>query len=205
MEGPLEGIDSLLNEIDHQRTPDACIPVFYKRVVPDLELTEKTGKQQFKELDWIDIVIPGNEREKVSVAVLQEHKDRFAKQWARYEAGEESRPEGFPVMEWPQISRAMAKTLEADKVFTVEQLSQLPDQNLMELGPGYLELKYRAVKWLEFMNESVTINQLADQLRQRDERIAILEQKVEDLGRETEHRAPAAAKVKPPTAKAKAK
>lgn len=178
---------------------DPCIPNFHIQVVEDVEQTRKQGKPVFREEEFVEVIIPGNDRERPCFKVTQEHKDRWPEQYKRFSQHEEQHvAEGFYIEEWPQITRSLAATLKHHHILTVEQLAGLPDSNLMNMGPGMLDLKFKAQKFVEMMKDEAVIQKMGDELKQRDQRIELLEKKLEEL---SQHIQDAESTKKPPVAR----
>lgn len=88
---------------------------------------------------------------------------------------------GMPVSEWPSIAREQAEHLRMHKVFTVEQLSELPDSALANLGPGYRDLQDLAKRWLQQSKETGSKAVMARELDNMSEDLAKTRKDNEDL------------------------
>lgn len=183
---------------------DTCIPNFHYQVIQNVERTAKEGQPVFEEVEMVEIIIPGNDRERPCFRVTQEYKDRWPEQYKRFkEKLEKKMEDGYYLEEWPQITRSLAATLKHHHITTVEQLAQIPDSNLMNIGPGMLDLKYKAQKFVETMKDDVAVQKMAEELKQRDKKIELLESKLEELGSKLDDYVDSepAKKSKPPTAR----
>lgn len=183
---------------------DTCIPNFHYQVVQDEQKTAKEGKPVFEEIEMVEIIIPGNDRERPCFRVTQEYIDRWPEPYRRFkEKLEKKMEDGYYLEEWPQITRSMAATLKHHHISTVEQLAKIPDANLMNIGPGILDLKYKAQKFVETMADEAVVQKMAEELKQRDKKIELLEGKLAELGAKLEDYvdSEAAKKSKPPTAR----
>lgn len=182
---------------------DSCIPNFHYQEIHNEERSEKEGKTVFEAVEFVEIIIPGNARERPIFKVTDEYRERWPKQYERFLKKQEQRlDEGLPLEEWSQITRTMAAGLKHDKVFTVEQLAGLPDANLMTMGPGMLDLKYKAQKYLEAQTGEAAINKIINENLEKDKRIETLESKVDELTERLDDLS-TDKKSKPPVAKAK--
>lgn len=116
--------------------PDAALVVrFYGRAVHQPFETAKQGRPIFVDVDYIMIHTPGNQLNIVDTPVTNEHRRRFAQQWAHYQSGKGSGVEfGTPVNQWPFLSAAQAEEFRALKFFTVEQLANASDLQLQSIG-----------------------------------------------------------------------
>lgn len=56
---------------------------------------------------------------------------------------------GFPLKEWPPISKPMLEGLNKVNIRSVEEFAELPDSVLINLGPGIRPLRDKAREWLK--------------------------------------------------------
>ena len=172
-------------ELDHDLTKLAKMPVestdglfviFHHETRKDEEASEEAGKPIYKAVPYIEIIAPGNDKERINRRVKEEDKRRFPNEWRAFEEGREA-PDfnGMPVTEWPQVDRAIARTLHESNIFTVEQLAEVPDVNLQTLGMGMMNLKSKAKKWVKASRGK------SEELAEAKQRIAELEKKLDAL------------------------
>lgn len=103
---------------------------------------------------------------------------------SRYEAfveGNEEPPEGTPIKEWAVPTAAERKGCQVARIYTIEQLSESPDEGLQKAG--LISLKYKAIDWLEHNEDAGILAKLRDELDRANEKIAILEEKNQALTR----------------------
>ncbi|MFC3228788.1 hypothetical protein ACFOGJ_16205 [Marinibaculum pumilum] len=113
---------------------------FYRRTVQDNNRTSIEGRPVFDDKVYCRIFIPGDMKNVWDQPVREKDKQRFPQQWAAF-INDDDRPSGTPLhtltIIYPSEFRpADAETLKAQKVFTVEQLSALPDSAIKVLGPA---------------------------------------------------------------------
>jgi hypothetical protein len=97
--------------------------------------SEKAGKPVYEDRDYITIVQPGAKSDsKRAVKMEDDHHgpsdpNRFPRQWAAFKNQTLQVADGLPLENWPPIgmSPAAIKGFKAADIFTVEQLSALPD------------------------------------------------------------------------------
>lgn len=127
---------------------------FYQDAILNSFKSEETGHPVYDEVDMINIMTVGNKTtfknkvKMVSDANGLSDPERFPAQWAAYKAQKEQLPDGMPLAEWPAITKAHALNLRGLKVFTVEQLAEIPDNNIDFLGLGGRTLRDKAKAWL---------------------------------------------------------
>lgn len=116
--------------------PDAALVVrFHREPVQQPFKTKEQGRPIFEDVDFIQIFTPGNQLNIIDTPVREEHKRRFAQQWAAYQASQSSGGEvGTPITEWPYLTKSQSEEFKALKFFTVEQVANASDLQLQSLG-----------------------------------------------------------------------
>ena len=160
---------------------DNCIAIFHMESRRDDEASEKEGKVIFANIPYVKIISPGNNKEILDRAVLQKDKERFPKEWYKFTHHEEPEVEGMPVESWAQIDKAQSDTLKANNIFSVEQLAKVSDQDIGGLGMGMLDLKKKAITWVDSQDGNVSVQKLAAKNRRQAQKIGNLEKKVAAL------------------------
>lgn len=92
------------------------------------------GHPVYEDVDFIKIMFPGDKTKVVFKKVTEEYKQRYPKQWAAYKTQEQQTQEGFPITEWPILTKSEAKNLKSMNIHTVEMLAHLPDSALTFFG-----------------------------------------------------------------------
>lgn len=132
-----------------QGKPSPAIPRFYSKSVELTFRSQQEGRPIFEDRDFVEILIPGDRRSQVHEPVTDDHKQRWPAEWKAYQEGREAPLEGTPLTSWPPITRARAEELAYFNVRTVEQLAELDDAKIMNIGMGGRELRGTAQKFLE--------------------------------------------------------
>ena len=158
-----------------------CIAFFHYEQRVDDAASDEAGHPVYKDVPYVQIISPGNDKEIVDRKVKDEDKERWPREWHAFLNREEIQYDGTPLKEWPQITKAQAATLEAMKIFTVEQLSEVADQNIGNLGMGMMDLKNKAKAYLEWQAGESSLQKYAQRNRRQQERIDQLEQQVAAL------------------------
>ena len=160
---------------------EALSVLFSMRPVPDPKASAESGTPRFTEAEYVSIRTPGS-RDVMERRVTDKDRGRFPVQYARFKAGHSRDAiDGTPLDEWPQINMAQRAELKANNVFTVEQIATMPDGNVERLGMGARKLRDMAKAWLAAAKDSAAAVKLAEQLSERDTRIADLQRQVADL------------------------
>jgi hypothetical protein len=134
------------------------------RAIEDRSASLAAGHYVAKDVDFAVIMRPGSrdKLEKEAVVWLSElrMKDQkneipptwfpaFQASFKAWKEGEEEPLNGTSVKLFPVLTPSQLKTLQSAGIKTIEDLAQIPDQDLGILGIGGLNLKLKARAWLE--------------------------------------------------------
>lgn len=142
--------------------------------------SDEQGRPVFEEVDYITIAVPGDKSSEVCRPVTPDDIARFKPAWDRYLAGQGERLDGIPLREWPGVTRAQVEELAYFNVRTVEQLAEVNDGNLKNMGP-MLALRQKARDYLERVRSDAPAQRMRQELEQRDSQISKLQAQVEAL------------------------
>ena len=150
--------------IDENRPPYV---IFEERGIEDREATIKNGHYTEKSVDIAIITRPGSRDtlEKEAKTWLLELKEKgrkgeippnwfeaFDASYKSWKLGEEAPISGTAIKGWSALGSAAQKTLIAAGIRTVEDLAEIPDSELQNIGTGALSFKQKAVAWLKAAN-----------------------------------------------------
>lgn len=139
--------------------------------------TKKQGRPIYTKTLMIQSVIP-NQTTDVPRPATEEDKRKYPLSYAAFESGQEAPEDGTPLEKWHEITKGEIAMCKAVQIKTVEQLASVADQNIEKMGPSAMNLKTRAKRFLESLNEGSVLRQENEELR---ERIAQLEASFEAL------------------------
>lgn len=163
-----------------QQEQDATLLVkFFIKSCQDTGASATQGRPVFREKEYIDIRIPGD-RDGVARPATHRDRERFPKHYAAFQQRIEAPEEGTPLTEWGPISRSLADEMAFHNIKTVEQLANVSDtlcQNFM----GAAMFKQKAQQWLEHTKQDVTVQDLRDELAQRDAQLATMQAQIDQL------------------------
>ena len=134
---------------------DLMVRFFYKER-EDKEKTLAEGRPCFKELEYVEIRVPGNRDAQACRPATHRDKQRFSRHYEAFQKRVEMPEEGTLLKEWPQVSRSQVEELSFINVKTVEQLATMSDTHANKFHGG-ISLKDRAAQWLESAGESKLI------------------------------------------------
>ena len=149
---------------------------FFYKVREDKNATLKEGRPIFKEVEYVEIRIPGSRSVQACRPATEDDKRRFHRHYDAFQKRVEMPEEGTSLTEWPQISRSQVEELKFFGVKTVEQLASMSDTNISQFQGGY-GLRNRAQEWLKTADSTALIAEKEVLNR----RIAELEAKIDAL------------------------
>lgn len=118
--------------------------------------SERVGHSVYKDVEMIRIRTPGIngntiERKVKMVSDGSSPSDiqRFPNQWQAFKNSQAQRPDGFPIEQWPVLTKSQVLTLKAQNIHVLEQIVGLPDTNLQLLGMEGRKMRDMAKSYLE--------------------------------------------------------
>ena len=172
---------------------------FYSKELQNDFLTNKEGRPISYMADFVRIEIPGNQLSIIDTFVNSSHKSQFPTQWAMYlneKADGNHNPDnvqGTLLRDWPILNAAQATELKHFKFYTVEQVANASDQQLMAIGMtagmSPLALRDKAQAFLENAKDSSFAQKQAEELNLRDQQIADLKAQMERMAKLMEEKA----------------
>jgi bifunctional DNA-binding transcriptional regulator/antitoxin component of YhaV-PrlF toxin-antitoxin module len=145
---------------------------FFRKAARDDVASAADGVMRFKEVDMIQIMVPGDRDNIIVRPAGAGDIRRFSKQyedWKRNETSEQLN--GTPLELWGKASLAQIEEYRYIGVRTIEQLGALSDAACMKL-PGALEMKRKAQAFLEVQKDEAPLRKVQAELEQRDQVIA---------------------------------
>ena len=124
---------------------------FSLRPIQDEEKTAESGRPIFNDQEYIEVIVPGDNLNKVHRKVRPDDKQRFRKAYEDFQSKRESPLDGTPLSAWPLVSRSQVEELNFFGVKTVEHLAAMSDSNLQGIGP-LTSLRQKARDFVEAAN-----------------------------------------------------
>jgi hypothetical protein len=122
--------------------------VFFKNAVLHGFQSEQQKRAIYIDQDWIRITVAGQDKDIVERKVREDDKERFAVEWAKYEAGQAQARIGTPLEMWPRMTPGMVATLKAINILTVEDMATLSDTGVQRVGMEGYKLRTEAQSFL---------------------------------------------------------
>ena len=165
----------------NEKPADTAIPRFYTKAEKDERASKLEGKAIFRDVEFVEIRVPGDRYNIVHKAVDDIDRRRFQNAYEAFKKGLEQKVEGFPLEAWNVATPALVATMKGQHCYTVEQFANMPESGLPKY-PEILKLQKQAREFLGAREDTARINQLQhqveslqSQLALRDEKIAALE------------------------------
>ena len=180
-----EGFD--WGEVANLRSPDradeALLVEFFYEAREKKQETLKNGVPVFHDVLMVKITTPGGKGDLIR-EVKESDKTRFPRQWKAFEMLGHTPKTGMPIEELPGITASEVAQLKALALFTCEQIENLPDAYLKDIGLEARALRERCKTYLakardekesrRIVEENVRLkNQLETMQRQLDELTAL--------------------------------
>lgn len=156
----MDGFDKVIGEYSRPgvarakfASDEGVTATFYRGRSP-LELSEDEadaylaeGRPTYTECDFLRIEFPGDTKKVWDQPVKSADKRRFPREWAAYEAGQDSAT-GTPLSMWSALTGPDVRKFEALSIRTVEALAEVTDGNISALGLGGAEARTAARKFI---------------------------------------------------------
>lgn len=140
----------------------------------------EAGRPIFDELEYVQIMVPGDKQNVIHRPVSEKDRQRFKRQYEAWKESGQQPVSGTPLDQWPAVTRAQVAELAYFNVKTVEQLASMSDGNAMGIGP-ITSLRQKAKDFVAAAAGNAPLQQLRDQLAERDNEIEVLKRQVAEL------------------------
>jgi len=124
---------------------DTCIPRFYT----DAEKFEVDGVSHWRDVELVEIIMPGNSLSKPVHPVTDIDRKRWPKSYAAFKEGQEMPVTGTPLEQWPMMTRSMVLKLKSLGFRTVEDVARMTEHAMPEVGMGARGLKIKAAAYVD--------------------------------------------------------
>jgi hypothetical protein len=175
-EGNLDHFDPRNPHAGDDRLP---VQFFIDAQKQDAE-SEAEGRPIFKDVEFVKIII---DKDEIHIKPVDDRvKQRWPRQYAAWKSTGANEPGmiGTPLSALTWMSRAQAEELRYFKIFTVEQLAEVPDTTVQRI-PGATKFKQQAQAYMMIAREQAPLQKLNDELAVRDEQIKALQEQLTDL------------------------
>lgn len=157
---------------------------FYMEALQDPEASEREGRPIFIDREFIKIIPVGDKNTVVCEPVSDEHKYRWPQQYAQFKNQQEQVTEGTPLDQWPPLTKSQVLTFKAANVHTVEQLAEVSDTNLPNLGMGSRDLREKAKIYLASAKDGAIPLAAQNRIAELEKQLEAMKNQLDGLGSE---------------------
>jgi len=159
------------NSFRVQHGTDAGLYVeFHFEPVKDEEASIEAGRPIFVDREYIKIIPVGDKMTVICEPVTDEYRARWPQKYAAFKLQQHQPQEGTPLDQWAPLTKSQVLTFKGANVHTVEQLANVSDGNLANLGMGARDIREKAIAYLKGAEGSAGVlamqQQLNDAMRQ---------------------------------------
>lgn len=165
---------------------------FALRPHPDKEKSKIEGRPIFEPREYVTIMVPGDKNNVVNRPVQDLDKRRFASKYAAFKAGQTQDTSGTPLETVAWISREQVEELKFFNVRTLEHLANLADVHAQRFM-GIHALRQKARDAIALAKENAPALRLTAELRERDEKLAVMEKQMTAMAAQIQALTPKAA------------
>jgi hypothetical protein len=160
--------------------------VFFMQPVRQGYLSEKEGRDIYKEEVFIRIKSPGDNLTEVVREASEIDKKRFAHQWAYFQQSQDGECEtGTPLAEWAACPRSMVEEFRAKGYKNVESIANASDSQMQQIMGGY-GWRTKAQAFLKQAADSSYAQQQASENEHLKSMIADLQEQIKAISKEAE-------------------
>ena len=147
---------------------------FFIKPRQDPVLTEKEGRPIFKEIEYIQVITPGDRNQVVIRPVAPLDHVRFGQQYDHWKKTQNNDLIiGTPLEAWNMLSLAQIEEYRYFGVRTIEHMAELRDDVASKIT-GAITLKQKAAAFLALMKEEAPMKKVQAELDKRDNEIETL-------------------------------
>lgn len=146
----------------------------------DQNLVVRFYFNKIHEKHFVKINIPGDQKTEYDRPASEIDKRRFKERWDKYIANQ-TQTDGQTPLEELGINDSQVEHYRQFHITTVEQLANLSDTFVTQVGMGTRELQKKALNYLNDIQARKTVTALEDQKRHLENQNAVLKTKIEEL------------------------
>lgn len=151
---------------------------FYLHPEQDDVRSSEEGRPIFVDVEYIEILAPGNSTNIIQRRVRETDRIRFPRQYEAFKAGLEEYVSGTLLSEVPWITKSQVEELKYLRIRTLEQLAELSD-TVVQKHMGLVTLKRKAQDWVKASASAAPLTALQAQNEAMQRRLEELERQLE--------------------------
>ena len=159
---------------------------FYDGTIRSEYKSSQEGREVVDDAVYVEISVPGNATLQVIDLAHDGHKARFPLQWQHYlNKHGDATMAGTPLDELTFLSPAARENLKALKFYSVEQIANAGDADLMRFGMSLgmqpLTVRDKAIRYLQFADKNSGFSQLEQKLAQAETEKATMQGMLQEM------------------------
>lgn len=143
--------------------------------------TAEAGHDVYAEVEHVKIAIPGDQKSLYFQPATEQHIARFPQAYAHFKNRARTPVEGMPIEQWAGVNRAMALTLKAANVPTVEALAAVHDGHIDKFGTEGRALRAKAQAFLAQAKDGAETARLAADKAALQEQLEAMQRQISAL------------------------
>jgi hypothetical protein len=147
---------------------------------PNQSKSLEAGHPVYDDKEYITVIVPGDKTSVIHRPVWAQDKERFSRQYAQFQQGQEQTVVGLPLKLWGGMTLGQAKEFEYFNVKTVEQLAEMSDGNGISIQ-GFNGLKQRAKDYIASTKDQQPMMEMRAELEKKDAEISVLSSNFAEL------------------------
>ena len=174
--------EDFLNQ-NQTKMDEALLVKFFIKAKLSQSATKKEGRPIYRDVEYIDIKIPGDRTGGACRPARPRDIQRFARHYKAFKErveGDDELIEGTPLSEWASMSRSVVEEMAFFNVKTVEQLAAMSDTHTGKFM-GINALKRKAQEWLAAAKQQQEGINLSQELKKRDDKIDEMSDQIKQL------------------------
>lgn len=153
---------------------------FFVKAKQDGEASQEQGRPIFKEMEYIQIMIPGDRGNILQRPVSEQDRGRFKVQYEHWKSTRTAElTQGTPLESWGLLSLAQIEEFKYFGIRTIEHMAALND-DLAQRIHGAQMLKQKAHAALEIMRGDAPMKKMQAELDKRDSELADLKNSIRE-------------------------
>lgn len=156
---------------------------FFTKAKQNAQKSEEAGRPIFEEVEYVNIMVPGDRNHIITRPVTIQDKARFSQQYEHWRKNANNEGVvGTPLEAWGILSLAQVEEFRYFGVRTVEDMAALRDDVCQKM-PGAITLKQRAEAFLVAAREAEPVRRVQVELAKRDEQMKAMENSLAEQAR----------------------
>lgn len=157
----------------------SCIARFFLKPKYMRKKSEEEGREIYEDREYIEIRVKGQDKQIFCREATDEDRHRFPSSYLAFKRGTEVPVTGTPIEQLGNLGPSLVHKLRGLGIRTIEDMANITDEHLFDVGPGARDLKNRAQSFLD--KTTVTVTELEKQLEEQKARNDDLEDRLKAL------------------------